>query len=216
MEYLDRRTFVRGTGSIALAAAVAGCGDDEPTDDEEGPDDEPTDVDATESDDGDNETDDGDTDEEEDETDENDTEAGTDDEATGTDDADTGSEAEGTDGADEPGDEMDEHLDGATNYDGTVADLTGQSEVVVEVGDPEGGTDYRFDPAAAEVDRGTTVTWEWIDSDPHSVTQTDGDAFDSGVEEETEFEYTPSETGLVRYHCIPHRDLGMRGALRVV
>lgn len=123
---------------------------------------------------------------------------------------------------DAPDDEMDDaddnefedHLEDANGYDGSTQDHTGEDELTIEVGDPEGGSDYRFDPVAPVIDTGTTVTWEWIDDDNHSVTHNDGD-FDSGIESDYEFEHTFDDEGTYLYHCQPHRAQGHLGAVIV-
>lgn len=116
---------------------------------------------------------------------------------------------------DDPEDELEAHLSDANDYDGTSEDLTGQEEVEVGVGDPEGGSNYKFDPPLFEIDEGTTVVWEWVDDVNHSVTHTDGDDFDSGIETDHIFEHTFEEAGTYLYHCQPHRAQGHLGALVV-
>ncbi len=112
--------------------------------------------------------------------------------------------------------DIDDHLSDANGYDGTIEDLTGETAVTIGVGDPQGGTNYMFQPVAAEIDAGTTVTWEWVDEVGHSVTHSNGNDFDSGIQEEFTFEHTFEDTGTYLYHCIPHRAIGHLGALVVV
>lgn len=112
--------------------------------------------------------------------------------------------------------DIDGHLANTPNYDGEIESRTGEDEIGIEVGDPAGGTEYVFEPPAVEIDEGTTVVWEWIDGDPHSVTHTEGDAFDSGTDDSSEFEHTFDAGGTYLYHCTPHRDMGQRGAIVVV
>lgn len=120
---------------------------------------------------------------------------------------------------DEPADdvpqEIADHMEEANGYDGTITDMTGEAEITIDVGDPEGGANYMFDPSLPRIDAGTTVVWEWIDDDAHSVTHTDGDEFDSGIEADYTFEHTFEEPGNYLYHCEPHRALGHIGALIV-
>ena len=111
-------------------------------------------------------------------------------------------------------DELEEHMAEANGYDG-VEDYTGEEEITVEVGDPEGGTNYMFQPAAPEIDEGTTVVWEWIDDDSHSVTQTNGDEFDSDIQADYTFEHTFDEAGTYLYVCVPHEAIGHIGAVVV-
>ena len=53
---------------------------------------------------------------------------------------------------------IDDHLSNAQNYEGSLDDMTGESEVTVDVG--AGSNGLAFDPAAVRVSSGTTVTWE--------------------------------------------------------
>ena len=117
---------------------------------------------------------------------------------------------------DEPDDnDIEEHMSDANGYDG-IEDYTGETELTIEVGDPEGGSNYMFQPAAPEIDEGTTVTWEWIDDAAHSVTHVNGDDFDSDIQSDFTFEHTFEESGTYLYHCIPHQAIGHIGALVVV
>ena len=110
------------------------------------------------------------------------------------------------------GDDLEAHLEDANNYDGSFTDMTGEDEVTVIVTSDNGNS---FDPAAIEVDPGTTVVWEWVD-DGHSVTHVD-DEFDSGtLNEGEEFDYTFDDAGDYAYICIPHEGQGHLGGVRVV
>ena len=120
---------------------------------------------------------------------------------------------------DEPDDvpddnDIEEHMADANGYAG-IEDFTGETEITIEVGDPEGGSNYMFQPAAPEIDEGTTVTWEWIDDAAHSVTQTNGDEFDSDIQSDYTFEHTFEESGTHLYICVPHEAIGHIGALVV-
>jgi halocyanin-like protein len=109
----------------------------------------------------------------------------------------------------------------ANNYDGNVADETGSDSVTVMVGAGENG--LAFDPAAVQVDSGTTITWEWTgNGGQHNVV---GDAVPSGAEldsgeqvagEGETYEKTLDTTGTYGYYCDPHRSSGMYGAVEVV
>jgi halocyanin-like protein len=106
-------------------------------------------------------------------------------------------------------------LEGANNYDGSVADETGADEVTVDVGASDG---LAFGPAAVHVDNGATVVWEWTgDGGAHNVVA-DGGEFDSGDpvgEAGTTFEQTFEEDGIYTYFCSPHESSGMVGAIVV-
>lgn len=108
------------------------------------------------------------------------------------------------------------YLSEARNYDGTTVDYRGQDEVTVSVGGGDAG--LAFDPAAIVVDPGTTVVWEWTDrGGSHNVVAESG-AFDSGdpvAGEGATFEYTFDRQRVYKYHCVPHREMGMRGVVAV-
>ena len=109
------------------------------------------------------------------------------------------------------GDGLEDHLADANNYDGSFTDMTGEDEVTVTVTDANGNS---FDPAAIEIDAGTTVVWEWVD-DGHSVTHVGGD-FDSDIQNTGyEFEHTFDDAGDYAYECIPHATQGHLGGVRV-
>lgn len=105
--------------------------------------------------------------------------------------------------------------DEGANNAGSVEDLTGQSSVTILNG--EGGN-FRFAPAVARIDAGTTVTWEW-DSSGHSCASDQtpsGESFDTGIQSEGHtFEQTFDAAGNVLYYCNPHRANGHVGALIV-
>jgi len=114
---------------------------------------------------------------------------------------------------------VEEYLSDVPNFDGTIEDLTGEGGVTVQCGSAEAiGVEGTFvmEPAAVRVEPGTTVTWEWIGEDAHSVTHEDGE-FDSGIEsgEGTTFEYTFENEDAFRYFCQPHRSLGQKGVVVV-
>lgn len=111
-------------------------------------------------------------------------------------------------------DAIEDHLADANGWEGELQDHTGEDDLTIEVGDPEGGSNYMFAPVAPEIDTGTAVTWEWIDDANHSVTDNDGD-FDSGIETDFTFEHTFEEPGTYLYHCQPHRAQGHLGAIVV-
>jgi halocyanin-like protein len=104
-------------------------------------------------------------------------------------------------------------FDDVDNYDGEL-DRTGQEQTTVEVGVEDG---LAYGPAAIVVSPGTTVRWEWTGKGGgHNVVALDG-PFESELTNEAghTFEYTFSEPGLFPYYCTPHRDLGMKGGVRV-
>ena len=132
----------------------------------------------------------------------------------GGDDDDT-DDTENGDGTDEPDmDAIDDHLADANGYEGDLQDHTGEDSLTINVGDPEGGSNYMYDPVAPEIDTGTEVTWEWVDDVAHSVTD-EGESFDSDVQSDYTFEHTFEEAGTYLYYCQPHRAQGHLGAIVV-
>jgi halocyanin-like protein len=115
---------------------------------------------------------------------------------------------------------IEDHLSEANNYDGSITDETGQSEVTIDVG---GGSDGKaFDPAAVRIDAGTTVVWEWTgEGGSHNVSSVDDSdtSFRSGAttdEAGTTYEYTFDAAGTQLYVCEPHGPVGMKGGIDVV
>jgi halocyanin-like protein len=101
------------------------------------------------------------------------------------------------------------------NFEETV-DKTGQEEVTIEVGARGNNGPFAFGPAAVRVDPGTTIVWEWSgEGGLHNVVAEDG-AFESELVGEAghTFEFT-AESGLYKYACSPHKEMGMRGAIVV-
>ena len=115
---------------------------------------------------------------------------------------------------------IEDHLSEAKNYDGSIADETGQSEVTIDVG--AGSDDKAFDPAAVRIDAGTTVVWEWTgEGGRHNVSSVDDSdtSFRSGGttdEAGTTYEYTFDAAGTQLYVCEPHEPVGMKGGIDVV
>ncbi|QLG27939.1 halocyanin domain-containing protein [Halorarum halophilum] len=103
--------------------------------------------------------------------------------------------------------------DGATE----VVDERGTDAVTVAVGVDANGGAFGFGPPAVRVDPGTEVTWEWTgNGGSHNVVAEDG-SFGSEYDDAagTTFAYTPTESGVIRYACAPHKAMGMRGTLVV-
>jgi halocyanin-like protein len=97
-----------------------------------------------------------------------------------------------------------------------VADATGQDEVTITVGSQGNGGNFGFDPAAVQVDPGTTVVWEWNgEGGQHNVVAEEGGDFESDLSAEAgfTFEHTFEEETVAKYFCQPHRGLGMKGVV---
>ncbi|MFB6169249.1 MAG: halocyanin domain-containing protein [Haloferacaceae archaeon] len=112
---------------------------------------------------------------------------------------------------------FDGYLSNVSNYDGSVTDRTGRSEVTVEVGAEGNGGAFAFAPAAVRISTGTTVVWEWTGKGgSHNVVH-EGDAFASKLVESAghTFAHTFESTGEYKYVCTPHRSLGMKGVVVV-
>lgn len=108
---------------------------------------------------------------------------------------------------------IDEYLAETPNYEGTIADATGEDEVRVAL-----TGDNLFEPAAIRIDAGTTIVWEWEAGAHNVVADEDSDEqFDSGdvVSDET-YEYTFEDAGIQLYECEPHIADGMFGGIEVV
>jgi serine/threonine-protein kinase len=118
--------------------------------------------------------------------------------------------------------EIDDYLSEgeAKLYEGTIADYTGQDEVVVDVG--AGDIGFAFAPPAIRVDAGTTVVWEWTgEGGAHNVVSEDAAAtqFNSGDpidEQGYTFEQTFESAGIQLYYCTPHKANGKIGGVEVV
>jgi halocyanin-like protein len=125
---------------------------------------------------------------------------------------DSGSDDSGRDGSAE----FDGWFDDVGNYDGVV-DETGSSEVTVTVGAQGNGGGFAFSPAAVRIDAGTTVVWEWTgDGGSHNVVAEDG-SFESEQTDEAghAFEHEFGDSGTYKYACVPHKAMGMKGAVVV-
>lgn len=110
----------------------------------------------------------------------------------------------------------------ASNYDGTIKDQTGKSEVTIKVGAQGNDGNFAFEPAAVAIDLGARIVWEWTGKgDPHNVISVEDSelSFGSGEpvsgEGET-FTKTFSESGVGLYECEPHATLGMKGAFALI
>ena len=125
-----------------------------------------------------------------------------------------------TGNGDGPPEDIENHLSDANNYDGSLKDTTGESEVTIDVG--AGSNGYAFDPAAVRISSGTTVTWEWTgEGGGHNVASVEGSEseFTSGerVDEEGHtYEQSFDSAGSQLYVCEPHTAQGMKGAIEVV
>lgn len=62
---------------------------------------------------------------------------------------------------------------------------------------------FAFQPAALEIDAGTTVKWTNLDSAPHTVT-TEGDLRSGTIGQRETFSYTFNEAGTYDYICSIH------------
>ena len=109
-----------------------------------------------------------------------------------------------------------EHLLRAPNFDGTVVDLHGKDEVVVEVGVPTSDGKYGFEPPGIAIDVGTTVRWKWTgNSEKHNVVAMSGAEFESELTADPTYEYrfTVGQQAEIRYWCENHQLQGMVGGI---
>ncbi len=110
----------------------------------------------------------------------------------------------------EPGD----HLENVDNYE-QFEDHTGKEQVKVMVGTGEDG--WQYSPPAITVDPGTEIVWEWTGKGGEHNVQFPGSTRKSELTDEEGHTYsrTFSDPGTYLYECLPHRGLGMKGAIFV-
>ncbi|MFC6756786.1 MULTISPECIES: halocyanin domain-containing protein [Haloarcula] len=113
---------------------------------------------------------------------------------------------------------VDNWMANAGNFDGTVTDRTEANTATVRVGAEGNGGTFAFDPPVLRISTGSTVRWEWTgDGGGHNVSFDEAD-IDSGEvthEPDSTFEHTFDETGQYLYSCLPHKGVGMKGAVIV-
>lgn len=132
----------------------------------------------------------------------------------GSDDSDDGGDTGGGGNGDGTS-QYDGWLADANGYGGEVADRTDTDEVTVSVGAGDG---LAYEPAAVRVSPGTTVTWEWSGMGSRHNVVDDAGGFESAyyaAEGET-FSHEFAESGVAKYYCTPHENLGMVGVVEVV
>ena len=103
-----------------------------------------------------------------------------------------------------------------SNFSGIV-DERGATRVTVAVGAAGNGGGFAFGPAAVRVDPGTTVVWEWTgEGGAHNVAAEDG-AYESDLVSDAghTFELPFESEGVSTYACVPHKAMGMKGAVIV-
>lgn len=116
----------------------------------------------------------------------------------------------------ESGPSVESYLSDVSNFDGTVADRTGQSEVILKVGAEGNGGNFAFAPSAARVATGTKIVWEWTGKGgQHNVVAESGGEFESDFASKAgyTFSQTFDSPGTVLYYCQPHISLGMKGGI---
>ena len=103
-----------------------------------------------------------------------------------------------------------------SNFSGIV-DERGSPRVTVAVGAEGNGGQFAFGPPAVRVDPGTVVVWEWTgEGGSHNVVAEDG-AYESDLvgDAGSTFEHTFESEGVSTYACVPHKAMGMKGAVVV-
>ena len=215
IDALDRRTVLQGAAGVLVAGALAGCsggsGDGGSNDTE----DSATETEAT----GGDATTEAGTGTTEAATTTATTDAGPTDEGTTSTTPGTSATAttDGSSGTTVGTGAVEEYLAEATGYDSSIADETGSGSVEIAVGAGENG--YAFDPAAARVSPGTTITWAWTgEGSAHNVVSKGDGPLDSGepaMGEDVTYEAMLDSPGVYRYYCNPHQSLGMKGAVVV-
>lgn len=106
-------------------------------------------------------------------------------------------------------------LSDAAGFDGEPVDETGTSEVTVDVGAGDG---FAFAPVAVRVSAGTTVVWEWTGKGSQHNVVAEDDSYESPFYRSVgrTFSHEFPEAGVSKYFCSPHRNLGMKGVVKVV
>ncbi|MFC6863558.1 halocyanin domain-containing protein [Halomicroarcula sp. GCM10025817] len=113
---------------------------------------------------------------------------------------------------------VDEWLASVGNFDGTVTDRTDAETTTVTTGAEGNGGHFAFTPPVLKIETGTTVRWEWTgNGGGHNVAFEDADIESGDVlpEPGVHFEHTFESSGSYLYSCLPHKALGMRGAVVV-
>jgi len=107
----------------------------------------------------------------------------------------------------------------ASNYD-SIGTMDGMDSVTVDVGAEGNQGSFAYAPVAIAVETGTTVDWAWTgEGGMHNVAATEDSDFDldsGSAQEEDSYSFTFEEPGVALYQCIPHKSLGMKGAVVVV
>lgn len=113
---------------------------------------------------------------------------------------------------------VDRWMQGSGNFDGEVVDRTDASSATVTVGAEGNGGEFAFEPPVLRVSTDTTVRWEWTGNGGAHNISFEGINVESGdpeAEAGYTFEHSFAESGTYLYSCLPHRALGMRGAVIV-
>ncbi|WP_135303764.1 halocyanin domain-containing protein [Haloarcula amylovorans] len=117
------------------------------------------------------------------------------------------------------GSEVSEYLSDTENFDGNLTVKTSSDAVTVQVGVEGNNGTNAYDPPAIKITTGTAVTWEWTDNGgTHNVVSEGDGPLDSGsavAEAGTTYEHTFEDSGTYLYYCVPHKSLGMKGAVVV-
>ncbi|MFB6111508.1 MAG: halocyanin domain-containing protein [Halobacteriaceae archaeon] len=95
-----------------------------------------------------------------------------------------------------------------------VVDKTGQDSVTVEVGAQGNKGPFAFGPAVVRIDPGTTVVWKWVNG-RHNVVASDGSFKSPYHTGSGSYEQVFDSTGVTKYYCTPHKQMGMKGAIVV-
>jgi halocyanin-like protein len=106
------------------------------------------------------------------------------------------------------------------NYTGETEDLTGNDAVTIEVGVQNNGGPWGFGPAAARIDPGTEVTFEWVSNAhnvlPEEIPDDSGwEGYENIENEGFTYSFTFETEGIFKYFCQPHRSQGMKAAIVV-
>jgi plastocyanin len=73
----------------------------------------------------------------------------------------------------------------------------------------------RFEPRIQEVNAGDTVRWVNESKDTHNAASNDGLFVSEMLKKGGTFQFVFSNPGTYKYHCIPHKWMGMKGQIVV-
>jgi plastocyanin len=92
-------------------------------------------------------------------------------------------------------------------YGGATAAPTASDDAAAESGDTVSVSGMQFQPATLTVEQGETVTWNFPDAVPHTVTARNGNFSSVRMMSGGTFEHTFDEPGEYAYYCSVHPNM---------